>query len=442
MIADRYTIAERSDKPLSNVTIINIEADQILDSRGWPTLHVEVTLNAGHHGIAESPSGTSTGSFEAMELRDGERPYGGRGVKRAIALIHEIVRPALLGQDPRDQQRIDNWMIAQDAILQKSRWGSNTMLGVSLAIARASAAAQNIPLYRYWNPKGPWELPTPQLNVINGGLHADNSLPIQEFLLISGGATTFADALQMGTETYHALKYRLMNKGYRTAVGDEGGFAPEIETPEEIFEMLLASIEDAGYAPGRDIALGIDVAANGMRRDTKYLWQRQSVTSQQLITTYHSWIQQYPLVSIEDGLAEDDWDGWQELTRSIGQQCQVVGDDIFVTDQRRVEQGIDSGAANAALVKLNQMGTVTETLAFMQSLQRARWNMVVSHRSGETCDTSLADLAVAMSAGQVKAGAPQHGERLVKYNRLLLVESRDPALHFAGWQWRPGFPYA
>ncbi len=418
-------------------TIKDIRADQILDSRGWPTLQVEVILSDGHSGIAQIPAGASTGSHEAVELRDGDRPYEGRSVHRAQSLIHEVIGPALRGKDPSDQIGIDEWMIAQDGTTQKSRWGGNTILGVSLAIAQASAKSHNMPLYRYWSGgdlKG--ELPTPQFNVINGGLHADSGLPIQEFLIIPGGAATFADALQMGAETYHALKYRLKKMGYRTAVGDEGGFAPEIETPEEVFDILLKSIEEAGCVLGRDIALGIDVAANGMRRDAQYLWQGRLVDSQTLIATYQSWISQYPLVSVEDGLAEDDWDGWRQLTHAIGSSCQVVGDDIFVTHKNLVQRGISEGTANAVLIKLNQVGTVSETLEVMQLAQLTGWNTVVSHRSGETCDTSLADLAVALRAGQVKSGAPQRGERIAKYNQLLLIEAHDSSLPFAGWRWR------
>lgn len=420
--------------------IADIRADQILDSRGWPTLHVEVLLTSGHCGIAQIPAGASTGSFEAVELRDGDRPYSGRGVRQARALIQEVIRPALIGQDPMDQAAIDAWMISQDGTPQKSHWGANTILGVSLAVARAAAQAQEIPLYRYWSPDGQGELPTPQLNVVNGGVHADNALPIQEFLLIPGGAATFSDALQMGAETYHALKSRLQKMGHRTAVGDEGGFAPDIEAAEEVFDVLLASIEDAGYRPGHDIALGIDVAANGMRRGTQYLWQGHLADTEVLIDAYQSWIRQYPVVSIEDGLAEDDWAGWHLMTRSIGGTCQVVGDDIFVTHASRVQRGIEEGTANAVLIKLNQVGTVSETQRVITLAQQAPWNTVVSHRSGETCDTSLADLAVAFRTGQVKTGAPQRGERIAKYNRLLLIEARDPGLKFSGWRWRTGFP--
>lgn len=417
-----------------NKAIVDVHADQILDSRGWPTLHVEVLLNDHQRGIAEIPAGASTGTYEAVELRDGDHPYRGRGVRRAQALIHEVIRPALVGRDPTDQAGIDQWLIRQDGTTQKEKWGANTILGVSLAVARAAAKSQGMPLYRYWSNGETAELPTPQLNVINGGAHADNDLDVQEFLLIPGGASSFAQALQMGVETYHALKDRLKRQGFRTAVGDEGGFAPQVRTPEEVFDLLVASIEDAGYTPGRDIALGVDVAANSIRREHQYAWQGALVEATDLIGVYRSWIKNYPVVSLEDGLAEDDWEGWAMMTHELGSFCQIVGDDLFVTHAARLRRGIADHSANAVLIKLNQVGTVTETLEVLRMSQEVGWNTVISHRSGETCDTSLADLAVAVSAGQVKTGAPQRGERIAKYNRLLLIEARDPQLPFAGWR--------
>jgi len=421
---------------MANAQIERIEADQILDSRGWPTLRVEVLLTSGHRGVASVPAGASTGMFEARELRDGDRPFWGRGVTRARDLIREVIGPGLRGTDPRDQQAIDQWLIAQDGTPQKSRWGANTILGVSLAVAHAAAQLEDVPLYRYWSRNRSGELPTPQFNVINGGAHADNGQPVQEFLLIPGGARSVAEAIQMGVETYYALKSRLHREGYRTAVGDEGGFAPDIDDPEEVFQLLLASIEDAGFRPGVDIALGIDVAASQLYLDHAYRWVDRSRSSDELITIYQSWVDQYPLISIEDGLAEEDWDGWDRLNRLIGGRCQIVGDDIFVTHPQRVSQGIRRHTANAVLVKLNQIGTVTETQNVLEMTQAAGWNTVVSHRSGETDDTSMVDLAIAHHAGQLKAGAPQRGERIVKYNRLLLLEARDPSLSYAGWRWR------
>lgn len=421
---------------MTTPTIVDMRADQILDSRGWPTLQVEVVLSTGHRGVAAVPAGASTGSFEAKELRDGELAFGGRGVHRAQAIIHEEIRPGLMGWNPFDQTALDQWMIAQDGTPQKSRWGANTILGVSLAVAHAAAEARGIPLYQYWSPDQSGELPTPQFNLVNGGIHADNALAIQEFLLIPGGASCVTDAVQMGVEIYHALKGRLQRLGYRTAVGDEGGFAPDIDNPEAVFDLLMTSIADAGYRPGRHVALGIDVAANSIRQGDHYLWQGQLVDADYLIGVYQSWARQYPLISVEDGLAEDDWAGWAHLTQSVGSTCQIVGDDIFVTHSERVARGIQEHSANSVLIKLNQVGTVSETQAVLRMVQAAGWTTVVSHRSGETSDTSLVDLAVALRAGQVKAGAPQRGERVAKYNRLLLLEAHDPKLSYAGWRWR------
>lgn len=416
--------------------IQDIQGFQIFDSRGWPTLAVEVMLDSGEVAMAQVPAGASTGSLEVHELRDGGKAYSGRGVSQSVQRIKHIVGPSLKGYPVDQQDELDRLLIALDGTPDRSRLGANTILGVSLALSHAAAQARKVPLYEYWS-EGQATLPTPQFNVINGGQHADSGIPVQEFLLIPGGASSFADAMRMGTEVYHALQSRLRAAGYRTAVGDEGGFAPQIREVEAVFQLLLTSIDDVGLHHGDDIALGIDVAANSLREGTAYRWNSKLLESPQLIDQYADWVRQYPsLISIEDGLAEDDWTGWANLTARLGQQCQVVGDDIFVTHAALVSRGITDHTANAVLIKLNQIGTVTETKDVVAMAQRADWNTVVSHRSGETVDSSLADFAVARGARQVKAGAPARGERLAKYNRLLLIEAHDAQLPYAGWSWR------
>ena len=424
---------------MPEAVISDIRGFQIFDSRGWPTLAVEVSLVSGEAGLAMTPAGASTGSREARELRDGGTAFSGRGVTRAIQAIDEVIRPRLLGFDAVQQELLDRTLIALDGTDDKSRLGANTILGVSLACARGAAQASRMPLYRYWGGASqPLVLPTPQFNVINGGLHSDSAIPVQEFLVIPGGASSFADAMQMGTAVYHALGQRLRRAGHRTAVGDEGGFAPRIADVSQIFDLLLASMDDVGLTPGVDMAIGIDVAANSLREGTAYRWGTERLTADQVIDLYIEWIRQYPLVSIEDGLAEDDWRGWQLMTALLGERCQIVGDDIFVTQVPYVRRGIAERSANAVLVKLNQVGTLTETRELVELAAGSRWNTVVSHRSGETSDTSLADFAVAVGASQVKSGAPARGERLAKYNRLLLLEAHDASLGYAGWSWRRG----
>ncbi len=420
---------------MSQGVIHDIRGFQIFDSRGWPSLAVEVTLDSGASALAQVPAGASTGSHEAREMRDGTAEFSGRGVTRAINLIKEVIRPRLYGYPINQQGELDRLLIALDGTLDKSRLGANTILGVSLALSHAAAQWLKIPLYQYWQART-MVLPTPQFNVINGGMHSDSGIPVQEFLLIPGGASSFAEAMRMGTEVYHALKARLQDGGYRTAVGDEGGFAPQIREIDEVFQLLLQSIEDAGLRPGLDLAMGIDVAANSLREGSRYHWTSSvQLESDQLVDHYAEWLRQYPVISLEDGLAEDDWAGWAYLTQRLGQQCQIVGDDIFVTHPKLVSRGIHDQSANAVLIKLNQIGTVTETKEVVAMAMDAGWNTVVSHRSGETSDFSLADLAVAVGARQVKSGAPARGERLAKYNRLLLIEAHDSRLPYAGWSW-------
>ncbi len=421
---------------MTEAIIDDLRGFQVYDSRGWPTLAVELSLVSGQAALAIVPAGASTGSREARELRDGGVVHSGRGVTRAVEAIRDTIRPRLLGLDASQQERVDHTLLALDGTDNKSRLGSNTILGVSLAAARAAAQEHHRPLYRYWSDGADLLLPTPQFNVINGGLHSDSAIPVQEFLIIPGGASSFAEAMRMGTEVYHALGSRLARAGHRTAVGDEGGYAPRIEDETQVFDLILSSMEDAGLSAGQDIAIGVDVAANSIRERNGYRWRREYLTADALIDRYIGWIRQYPIVSIEDGLAEDDWAGWQLLTALLGERCQIVGDDIFVTQMPYVGRGIAERSANAVLVKLNQVGTVTETREVIRAARNAGWNMVVSHRSGETTDTSIADFAIAVGASQIKAGAPARGERLAKYNRLLLIEAHDKGLGFAGWSWR------
>lgn len=422
---------------------------QIFDSRGWPTLAVEVELDSGETAWAEVPSGTSIGSREARELRDGGRPFSGRGVMLAVQKISKVVNPFLVGRLATQQSEIDSQLMALDGREDQSVLGANTMLGVSMAVSKAAAQWLKIPLYRYLGQEH-GVLPTPQFNVINGGLHADSEIPVQEFLIIPGGAASFTDAMRMGVEVYHALKRRLSRVGYRTAVGDEGGFAPRMTGIHQVFDVLLESIVDAGLRPDQDVALGIDVAASALRREhryrwgesvlaadeTTYRWRESTLEADQLIDQYIDWIRQYPLISIEDGLAEDDWSGWSMMTSLLGGRCQIIGDDIFVTHRELLSRGVREQSANALIVKPNQIGTVTLARDVAKFAASSGWNVVASSRSGETCDTFLADFAVAVGAPEMKAGAPAQGERLAKYNRLLSLEAHDPSLNFAGWSWR------
>jgi enolase len=411
--------------------IAALHAREVLDSRGNPTLEVECRLDGGASGRAMVPSGASTGTREALELRDGGKRYGGKGVLRAVEHVHQRIAPALLGRDARAQAEIDRALVELDGTSDKSGLGANATLGVSLAAARAAATASSQPLYSYLGGAEGVVLPVPLLNVLNGGAHADNSVDVQEFMLAPVGFSTFGEALRAGVEVYHALKAALKKRGLSTAVGDEGGFAPDLASNQQALDLLVEAIGAAGYRPGDDVALALDVAASELReneRDRKpalYALEgegRKGLNADDLIDLYRRWADAYPLVSIEDGLDEADWDGWKRLTDALGKKVQLVGDDLFVTNPEILERGIAAGLANALLVKLNQIGTLTETLQAMDLAKRSGYRNIVSHRSGETEDTTIADLAVATRAGQIKTGAPARSERVAKYNRLLAIE--------------------
>jgi enolase len=410
--------------------IEEIVAREILDSRGNPTLEVDCVLDGGVGGRAAVPSGASTGSREALELRDGGKRYAGKGVRKAIANVVEEVAPRLRGMDARDQARIDRALIDLDGTPGKSRLGANALLGVSLAVARAAAEASGLPLYAYVGGPAATVLPVPLLNVLNGGAHADNSVDIQEFMVVPIGFDTFAEALRAGVEIYHTLKGVLKKAGMVTAVGDEGGFAPNLKSNREALDLLVQAIEKAGYEPGGQIALALDVAASELvekkkGKSTRYALAgegRTGLASSDLVGLYREWIDAYPLVSIEDGLAEDDREGWKELTAELGRRVQLVGDDLFVTNPEILAQGIEDGLANALLVKVNQIGTLTETLEAVEMAKVHAYSNILSHRSGETEDTTIADLAVATRCGQIKTGAPCRSDRVAKYNRLLRIE--------------------
>lgn len=407
-------------------TIASIHAREILDSRGNPTIEVDVRLADGSTGRAAVPSGASTGSREAIELRDGDlRRYGGKGVGCAVAHVNDTLTSALLGADAVDQEAIDARLCSLDGTENKKRLGANAILGVSLAVARASANSADVPLYRYLGGVDAQLLPVPMFNVLNGGVHADNSVDLQEFMIAPVGAPSFREALRMGTETYHALKATLKEKGYGTAVGDEGGFAPNLKANVEAVEFILRAIERVGLRPGKDVVLALDPAASEFFDDGVYVFRKsdQSCRSAaEMIAFYEEWVRQFPILSIEDGLAEGDWAGWKLLTERLGSRIQLVGDDIFVTNPAIIRRAVDQGIANAALIKLNQIGTVTETLAAMAEARAGGYGTVISHRSGETSDDFIADLAVATSAGQIKTGAPCRGERVAKYNQLVRIE--------------------
>ncbi|SMC02242.1 enolase [Sulfobacillus thermosulfidooxidans DSM 9293] len=418
---------------MPHAAIADVHAYQILDSRADATLFVEVTLDTGHKGGAAVPHGASTGRYEAQEIRDQSGLYRRGDVMRAVHVVNHLIRPVILGLDPEQQDDIDHQLIGGDGTASKHRWGANSILGVSLAVSAAAATYRNLPAYAYLNSHYSPGLPIPQMNVINGGVHADTKMPIQEFLLIPGGADSMQEAVAMGVDTYTVLKEILHQQGYRTTVGDEGGFAPEFADPREVFELLILSIERAGYRPLRDIALGIDVAASELFQNGRYAWYGHEVTAQELIDQYETWVRDYPLISIEDGLSEDAWSDWAELMREMPKHVNIVGDDIFVTNKERVMRGIQESAASAVLIKLNQIGTLTETREVIAMTHDAGWDAIVSHRSGETCDTMMVDLAIADGVRFIKAGAPQRGERVAKYNRLLLIEAMDSSLPFAGW---------
>ncbi len=405
--------------------ITEVYAREILDSRGNPTVEVEVLLEDGTMGRAAVPSGASTGAFEAVELRDGDQErFGGKGVLNAVDNVNTVIAPEVVGMDALDQVGIDRVMIDLDGTDNKGKLGANAILGVSMAVARAAASYLSMPLYQYLGGVNAKELPVPQMNILNGGKHADNNVDIQEFMILPLGASCFAEALRMGAEVYHSLKKVLSKKGFSTSIGDEGGFAPNLPSNEAAIEVILEAIEAAGYKAGQDIYLGIDVAANEIFKDGKYVFAStgQEMTAEELVDFYDALVRKYPIISLEDGLQEEDWEGWKKLTRKLGKKIQIVGDDIFVTNPRRFTTGIKKGVANSILIKLNQIGTVTETLDTIEMAKRAGYTCVISHRSGETEDTFIADLVVATNVGQIKTGAPARTDRVAKYNQLLRIE--------------------
>jgi enolase len=405
-------------------TIEYVAGRQVLDSRGNPTVEVEVFLDSGAHGRAIAPSGASTGVREAVELRDGDGPYGGKGVRRAVANVQGELGDALAGMDALDQRGIDMAMVDLDATPDKSRLGANAIVATSLAVAKAAASELQLPLYRAIGGANAHTLPLPMLNVVNGGVHARNSIDFQEYMLVPVGAASFGEALRWSVETYHALREQLLGRGLSTAVGDEGGFAPDLPTNEEPLELLLEAIEAAGRTPGEEIAIALDPAASELWKDGAYelVGEGRRLAPDQLVAYWADVVDRYPIVSLEDGMAEDDWEGWAALTAAIGDRVQLVGDDLFVTDVALIERGIEAGVANAVLIKLNQIGTLTETLDAIELAARASYRPVISHRSGETEDTTIADLAVATNAGQIKTGAPCRTDRVAKYNQLLRIE--------------------
>jgi enolase len=406
-------------------TIVGIAALEILDSRGNPTLEAVVNLAGGAHGVARVPSGASTGVHEAVELRDGDpQRYGGKGVRGALANVVGVIGPELVGLDVMDQAALDERMCALDGTPNKSRLGANAILAVSLACSHAAAAATGVPLYRRLGGDRAQVLPVPLLNVLNGGAHAQTRVDFQEFMLAPIGLPSFAEALRAGAECFHQLRSILHTRGLGTGQGDEGGYAPDLEHNEAALELLLEAINAAGYMPGRDVAIALDPAASELYEDGHYVLRGEGRTLEagELVDLWTAWCDKYPIVSIEDGMAEDDWEGWKLLTDRLGARVQLVGDDIFVTNTERLQLGVDRGVANAILIKLNQIGTVTETLATIDLAAAHNYRSVISHRSGETEDTSIADLAVAVNAGQIKTGAPSRSERVAKYNRLLRIE--------------------
>jgi len=407
-------------------TIRHVQGYEILDSRGNPTVAAEVTLSSGARGFAAAPSGASTGAREALELRDGDaRRYFGKGVLNAVAHVNGGIRQALLGADAGDQSSIDRRMIALDGTPAKSRLGANAILAVSLASAKAAAASAGLPLYRHLAGGGPIRLPLPMMNIVNGGAHADNSVDLQEFMILPVGAPSFSEALRWGVEVFHTLKGVLKRKGLATAVGDEGGFAPDLRSNEEALETIMLAIEQAGFRAGRDIALGLDVASSEFHRDGRYelASEGKSYDAAAFVDYLARWVDQYPIVTIEDAMAEGDWDGWKLLTERLGRRVQLVGDDLFVTNTAILQEGIDRGVANSILIKLNQIGTLSETLDAIALASRAGYSAVVSHRSGETEDTTIADLSVCTAATQIKTGSLCRSDRVAKYNRLLMIEA-------------------
>jgi len=418
-------------------TIADVYAREILDSRGNPTLEVEVLLESGVTGRAAVPSGASTGEREALELRDGDAArYFGKGVLTAVNNVNSQIADQIIGMDATDQAGIDARMIELDGTESKSNLGANAILGVSLAVAKAAAEVLGLPLYRYIGGVNARELPLPMMNILNGGAHADNNVDIQEFMIMPVGARNFSMALRMGAEIFHSLKSVLKKKGYNTSVGDEGGFAPNLGSNEEALQVIMEAIENAGYKPGDDVLLALDVASSELFKDGAYFLQNEKTpqkTADQLIDFYEDLVNRYPIISIEDGMAENDWDGWKKITDRLGKRIQLVGDDLFVTNAKTLRQGIDKGVANSILVKLNQIGTLTETLDAIETAKTAGYTAVISHRSGETEDTTLADLAVAVNAGQIKTGSLCRTDRVCKYNQLLRIEDElDSTALFKG----------
>ncbi len=403
--------------------ILDVYAREILDSRGTPTIEVEVILESGVVGRAAVPSGASTGVHEAVELRDGDKArYMGKGVLQAVQNVNQIIAEEIVGFSVFEQVEIDEAMIELDGTPNKGNLGANAILGVSMAVAKAAAEELGMPLYKYLGGISARELPVPMMNILNGGEHADNNVDIQEFMILPVGAPSFKEALRMGSEVYHNLKSVLKAKGLSTAVGDEGGFAPDLKSNEEALQIIMEAIEKAGYKAGEDILLGMDVASTELYKDGKYHLDGKAITSTELIEYYAGLVEKYPIISIEDGMSEDDWEGWKALTERLGKKIQLVGDDLFVTNTARLAQGIEKGIGNSILVKVNQIGTLTETFATIEMAKRAGYTCVVSHRSGETEDATIADIAVAVNAGQIKTGAPARTDRVAKYNQLLRIE--------------------
>jgi len=416
--------------------IEDILAREVLDSRGNPTVEVEVYLTDGAMGRAVAPSGASTGVHESLELRDGDPDrYGGKGVLTAVGHVNETIAAELVGWDALDQEGVDQFLIELDGTPNKARLGANAVLGVSLAVARAAACSVDLPLYRYLGGVGARTLPVPMMNILNGGKHAQDSTDLQEFMVMPVGASSFREALRWGAETYHNLKRVLQARGYSTNVGDEGGFAPSLQTNEEAIEVILEAIEGAGYEPGADMFIALDPAASEFYEEGFYHLRKESrsLKGEELADFYLAWIEKYPIISIEDGLAEDDWDSWKLLTEEAGNHVQLVGDDLFATNVERLRRGIEEQAANSILIKPNQIGTLSETMAAVEVAKRASWTTVISHRSGESEDTTIADLAVALNAGQIKTGAPCRSERTAKYNQLLRIEEElEESAWYAG----------
>jgi enolase len=403
-----------------------VHARQIMDSRGNPTTECDIKLSNGAFGRAAVPSGASTGSFEAIELRDGGTSYMGKGVSMAVKNINEIIAPAIIGMDANQQTALDEKMLALDGTPNKSKLGANAILAVSLAAAHAVANAKQMPLYKYiaeiYGNNNPCVLPRPMMNIINGGAHADNGLDAQEFMIIPNGAKSETDAIRMGSEIFHHLKSILKRGHNSTNVGDEGGFAPNFNSTREALDTIMTAITDAGYKPGTEVSIGLDVASSEFYHDGKYAFEGHELSSDEMIAFYEDLISSYPIISIEDALAEEDWDSWKTLTEKIGNKCQLVGDDLFVTNPARLERGIKMGVANAILIKVNQIGTLTETLRAIKMAQDAKYGVIISHRSGETEDTTIADLAVATNAGQIKTGSMSRTDRMAKYNQLIRIE--------------------